>query len=194
MYGIPFGAPSHTVPKSGWRFLTPHDAISVDDFGSTCAPVMTVFHGLSSGNGRRPPSDSPAARLRLIARIVSGAVSVVPAALHAARDNARRDRDARRCACIAERCRNPGRPHRAPRHRSRATNRASRDAARTPLDPPRRWGAARSGTQRFRYCNDFAEGADFAEKRFLFLTKALLLSCLCFVRATPPRPRNRCSP
>src|SRR5215467_6475784 len=52
---MPFGAPSHTVPKSGWRFRSPHDAISVDELGSTGDALMSVFHGLSAGNGRRPP-------------------------------------------------------------------------------------------------------------------------------------------
>jgi hypothetical protein len=37
----------------------PHDAMSVAEFGSTSALDTTVFHGLSSENGRRPPSDSP---------------------------------------------------------------------------------------------------------------------------------------
>src|SRR4029079_9745286 len=53
MYGIPFGAPSQTVPKSGWRLRSPHDAISVAELGSTADLLMSVFHGLSSGNGRR---------------------------------------------------------------------------------------------------------------------------------------------
>ncbi len=50
------------------------------------------------------------------------------------------------------------------------------------------WGAVRN-----RYCNDFAEGADFAEKAFCFLQKLFVVLCLCYVRATPPHPRNRCS-
>jgi hypothetical protein len=31
----------------------------VEDAGSTDAPLTTVFHGLSSGNGRLPLSDAP---------------------------------------------------------------------------------------------------------------------------------------
>ena len=37
----------------------PHEAISVDEFGSTGDTLMSAFHGLSVGNGRRPSSDAP---------------------------------------------------------------------------------------------------------------------------------------
>src|SRR5579872_1895169 len=58
---MPFGAPSYVVPKSGCRLRRPHDAISVADCGSTDAFMMSVFHALSAGNGRRPFSDPPGA-------------------------------------------------------------------------------------------------------------------------------------
>src|SRR5512146_350684 len=58
---MPLGAPSYVVPKSGCRFRNPHDAIRVAEFGSTGALVITVFHGLSVGNGRRPPNGAPLA-------------------------------------------------------------------------------------------------------------------------------------
>src|SRR5262249_27820989 len=58
---MPFGAPSHTVPKSGCRFRRPHDAISVEEWGSTDAALPSAFHGLSAGKGRRPLRDSPPA-------------------------------------------------------------------------------------------------------------------------------------
>src|SRR5947208_3433982 len=54
---MPFGAPLYTVPKSGCRLRRPHDAMSVDDFGSAGDALMSVFHGLSAGNGRRPLRD-----------------------------------------------------------------------------------------------------------------------------------------
>src|SRR5512133_2590890 len=53
-YGIPFGAPSHTVPKSGCSPLLPQLAISADEFASTGSADTSMFHGLSEGNGRRP--------------------------------------------------------------------------------------------------------------------------------------------
>src|ERR1041385_2400766 len=53
-YGIPFGAPSHTVPKSGCSPTLPQLAISAEEFGSTAAADTSRFHGLSEGNGRRP--------------------------------------------------------------------------------------------------------------------------------------------
>src|SRR3954451_4763905 len=54
---MPFGAPFHTVPKSGWRPRSspPQLASSVDDAGSTGSPDTSRFHGLSAGKGRRPP-------------------------------------------------------------------------------------------------------------------------------------------
>src|SRR5690349_17755271 len=55
---MPFGAPLYTVPKSGWRFRRPHDAMRVDEFGSTAEALTSVFHGLSAGKGRRPLSDT----------------------------------------------------------------------------------------------------------------------------------------
>src|SRR5688572_14122127 len=55
-YGIPIGAPSHTVPKSGWSPVSnPMLAMRASEFGSTGAPDTSVFHGLSGGNGRLPP-------------------------------------------------------------------------------------------------------------------------------------------
>src|SRR5512146_591059 len=58
---MPFGAPSYVVPKSGCRFRKPHDVMRVAELGSTGALVITVFHALSSGKGRRPPSGAPLA-------------------------------------------------------------------------------------------------------------------------------------
>src|SRR6185295_15425522 len=55
---MPFGAPLYVVPKSGWRLRTPHDVMSVDEFGSTAEALMSVFHGLSAGKGRRPLNDT----------------------------------------------------------------------------------------------------------------------------------------
>src|SRR6476659_1794752 len=54
---MPFGAPFHTVPKSGWRPRSspPQLASSVDEAGSTGSPDTSRFHGLSAGKGRRPP-------------------------------------------------------------------------------------------------------------------------------------------
>src|SRR5438309_4533922 len=57
-YGIPFGAPSQTVPKSECKLRSPHEAISVGDIGSTADALTSVFQGLSAGNGRRPLSDA----------------------------------------------------------------------------------------------------------------------------------------
>src|SRR5689334_20887399 len=51
---MPLGAPSHTVPKSGWSPRDPHDAMSWADAGSTGSPDTSAFHALSAGNGRRP--------------------------------------------------------------------------------------------------------------------------------------------
>src|SRR3954453_11405944 len=56
---MPLGAPSHVVPKSGCRFRSPHDAIKVNERGSTDAALMSAFHGLSAGKGRRPSSEAP---------------------------------------------------------------------------------------------------------------------------------------
>src|SRR5262245_54587017 len=102
MYGMPFGAPSHTVPKSGWRFRTPHDAMSVDEFGSTAAPVTTVFHALSAGNGRLPFSDSPplAGGDCEPPGSVEDVVPAVSDALHATSVRAARRRIVRRRSCI----------------------------------------------------------------------------------------------
>src|SRR3954470_2569482 len=53
---MPFGAPFHTVPKSGWRPRSspPQLASSVDDAGSTGSPDTSRFHGLSAGKGGCP--------------------------------------------------------------------------------------------------------------------------------------------
>src|SRR5215467_11028518 len=104
MYGMPFGAPSHTVPKSGWRFRTPHDAMSVDELGSTAAPVITVFHALSSGNGRFPLSDSPplAAGDCEPPGSVDVVVPAVSDALHATSVRAIRQRANPRRECIGK--------------------------------------------------------------------------------------------
>src|SRR6476469_4940356 len=61
MYGMPFGAPSQTVPKSGCtRFVAPPQLlISVVEFGSTGWAEMSVFHGLSAGKTVRVPVEPP---------------------------------------------------------------------------------------------------------------------------------------
>src|SRR3954470_22242316 len=53
---MPFGAPFHTVPKSGCSPVAalPHAAMSVAEFGSTGSPDTSRFHALSAGNGRLP--------------------------------------------------------------------------------------------------------------------------------------------
>src|SRR4051794_40153856 len=54
---MPFGAPFHTVPKSGWRPRSspPQLASSVDEAGSTGSPDASRFQALSVGKGRLPP-------------------------------------------------------------------------------------------------------------------------------------------
>src|SRR6187551_2660258 len=61
MYGMPFGAPSQTVPKSGCtRFVAPPQLlISVVELGSTGWVAMSVFHGLSAGKTVRVPVEPP---------------------------------------------------------------------------------------------------------------------------------------
>src|SRR5438552_18630801 len=58
---MPLGAPLYVVPKSGCKLRSPHDAMSVAELASTGELVMSVFHALSAGNGRRPFSDATAA-------------------------------------------------------------------------------------------------------------------------------------
>src|SRR5438445_90445 len=58
--GMPFGAPSQTVPKSGWRpVVRPMLAISAAEFGSTGAVEMSWFQGLSAGNTCWPSMNAP---------------------------------------------------------------------------------------------------------------------------------------
>src|SRR5690606_4503049 len=55
MNGIPFGAPFHTVPKSGCSTRpAPQLAMSAAELGSTALEEISVFHALLDGNGRRP--------------------------------------------------------------------------------------------------------------------------------------------
>src|SRR5512132_3200125 len=60
-YGMPLGAPSHTVPKSGCTFRVepPQLLMSVVEFGSTGWAEMSVFHGLSAGKTVRDPVVPP---------------------------------------------------------------------------------------------------------------------------------------
>src|SRR6266571_5523935 len=58
---MPFGAPSHTVPKSGCRpALRPMLAIRLAEFGSTGCDEMSVFQGLSGGKTCLPAMEAPA--------------------------------------------------------------------------------------------------------------------------------------
>src|SRR5215831_20541118 len=61
MYGMPFGAPSQTVPKSGCtRFVAPPQLlINVVELGSTGSAEMSVFHALSAGKTVRVPVEPP---------------------------------------------------------------------------------------------------------------------------------------
>src|SRR5438552_15469918 len=58
--GMPFGAPSQTVPKSGCRpVLRPMLAMRAAEFGSTGAVEMSWFQGLSAGNTCWPSMNAP---------------------------------------------------------------------------------------------------------------------------------------
>ncbi len=55
MYGMPFGAPFHTVPKSGCSDrVAPQLAINAAELGSTGSAETSRFHALSTGKSRRP--------------------------------------------------------------------------------------------------------------------------------------------
>src|SRR2546425_2257061 len=57
---MPFGAPSQTVPKSGCRpVLRPMLAINAAEFGSTGAPEISWFQGLSGGKTCWPSMKAP---------------------------------------------------------------------------------------------------------------------------------------
>src|SRR5439155_26843036 len=59
-YGIPIGAPFHTVPKSGCRrSVRPTEFTNASDRGCTGYAEISVFHGLSAGNTAQ--EGSPAA-------------------------------------------------------------------------------------------------------------------------------------
>src|SRR5437868_15096203 len=58
--GMPFGAPSQTVPKSGGRpVLRPMLAMRAAECGSTGAVEMSWFQGLSAGNTCWPSIKAP---------------------------------------------------------------------------------------------------------------------------------------
>src|SRR5690606_6912293 len=57
VYGMPIGAPSQVVPKSGCKVVSrPIEATRTSDSGCTGSAEMSVFQGLSSGKMRQAPT------------------------------------------------------------------------------------------------------------------------------------------
>src|SRR5690606_4639809 len=60
--GMPIGAPSHSVPKSGCRFESrPMLSMKFSLFGCSGFSEMSVFHGLCAGNMGQPARVVPCA-------------------------------------------------------------------------------------------------------------------------------------
>src|SRR5262245_43308331 len=87
MYGIPLGAPFHTVPKSGCRLFSPQLAMSVAELASTGSFETSWFQALSAGNGSRPfrlaPAPRPGDVVCVVSPVTGGAAGFLSPLLHA---------------------------------------------------------------------------------------------------------------